>query len=163
MAFKKWNCKVKHQYLLHELKYKSNQEIGIFLGKLIGGELAEISRKFDCIIPVPLHPKKLFKRGYNQSELLANGIRKILSTDLVINNLERILFTETQTKKSKNERIKNMKGAFAVVNKKALENKKVLLIDDVFTTGATLAECINELNKVKGIEVSIAVLARTNF
>lgn len=153
----------KTQHLLHELKYNSNQDFGLFLGTLLGNEFEELLKGTDLIIPVPLHPKKQHQRGFNQSEILARGISNVTKTPVSVNNLIRNRFTETQTKKNKNERKKNIEKAFELKKMNEYENKEVLILDDVITTGSTLSECIKVLIQVKGIRVKALLLAKANF
>lgn len=148
--------------LLHGLKYKNKPEIGILLGKELGAEMLK-SKNFediDFIIPVPLHPNRQKQRGYNQSEMIGEGISKVTKIPVLINHLVRAKETVTQTKMTKDERWKNVSGKFVINNPEMLENKHVLLIDDVITTGSTIEACGEVLLAVKGLKLSIAVLAR---
>ena len=153
----------KTKELIHQLKYKGNQEIGVFFGNWFG-EILKENQEFssvDFIIPVPLHKKKLKTRGFNQ--LTTFGER--LSSHLKIPYLENILIktssTKTQTFKNRLERFTNSETKFLLSNNTILENKHVLLIDDVITTGATLESCCKELLKTKNIKISIASMAFT--
>ena len=149
--------------LIHELKYKNNQEVGVFLGRWFGERLLQSStfNDLDYIIPVPLHIKKQQKRGYNQ----LTKFGKSLSTELHIKYLENILIrnstTKTQTFKNRVERFKNLMTNFSITDTTFLKNKHVLLIDDVATTGATLEACCKELLKTENIKISIATIALT--
>jgi ComF family protein len=149
------------QKLIHQLKYKGRKDIGIFLGKEYGLLLRNTApfSGIDVILPVPLHPKRLRKRGYNQSETIAEG----LSVSMMIPHLHNILIrktsTETQTKKTRFERWKNVTDAFSVPGSASLVKKHVLLVDDVITTGATLESCINTLSAIEGIRISLVTLA----
>jgi ComF family protein len=116
--------------------------------------------EIDLLVPVPLHPKKEHQRGFNQSLLLCKGMNSVLNIDLSIHNLIRNRYTETQTKKNKNQRIENIKNAFEIQNPQKFMNKNVLLIDDVITTGSTLRECIKVLSKMKGIKIKVLLLAK---
>lgn len=147
--------------LLHSLKYKKKPEIGIALGKELGAEMLS-SKNFkdiDYIIPVPLHPKRQKQRGYNQSEMIGEGISKVtdipMLTDVLIRNVE----TVTQTKMTREERWKNVSGKFLIQHPKKIENKHVILVDDVVTTGSTLEACGETLLNIPGLKLSIAVLA----
>jgi ComF family protein len=145
--------------LIHELKYNDRPDIGEKIGHLYGKILKSTHfDEIDCIIPVPLHPKKKKLRGYNQSEAFANGLGEAMNKD-VVGGLERGIFTETQTKKGKMERFENMENVFVVTNKTALEGRHLLLVDDVLTTGATLDQCAEELLLIDGVKVSIATIA----
>ena len=148
------------QKILHELKYNDNPEIGELFGKRFANDLKTDSeiRNFDMVIPVPLHPKKLKRRGYNQSEAIAIGMSQVLSAPVKCDLLFRKRHQETQTKRSKIERIKIMRETFDVVNTK-LDGKHLLLVDDVLTTGATLISCVEKLQDLNPQSISIAVLA----
>lgn len=135
----------KVQKLLHALKYKGNKEVGILLGYMFGQELNASGHlpDADIILSIPLHAKKRRQRGYNQSDLLAEGFSKATGIPWSGTMLERIRYTATQTGKSKLERRENVQGVFAV--KKGFCPESVILIDDVLTTGATLEECARAL------------------
>jgi ComF family protein len=149
------------QKLLHCLKYKGNKEIGELLGKYAACDLIDSSdfSTVDVIIPVPLHPKKYKTRGYNQSEWIGKGLSEILQKPQNITSLIRVKENTTQTKKSVFERYENTEGIFELKDKELLEGKHVLLVDDVLTTGSTLEACIQSLQKVNGIKVSVFTLA----
>lgn len=151
----------KVQHIIHELKYKGNSEAGVFLGQEIGKSIKEAPDfgKIDCLVPVPLHPKRQRKRGYNQSEMIANGICQVTGIPVAGGNLVRVVNTATQTHKNKEERYENVKNIFAVSNPEQLQGRHVLLIDDVLTTGATLTSCINKLSAIPGITISVATAA----
>jgi ComF family protein len=151
----------KYRPLLHKLKYKGEREIGSQLGLQFGQELkkSDLYKDIDFVVPVPLHPKKLRIRGYNQAEAIAEGIAQGLVTKLSTTHLVRTEFTETQTRKSRAERVKNVAEAFAVANSEEIEGNHLLLVDDVVTTGATLEACAAKLLETKGCRVSIAALA----
>ncbi|MBL0315316.1 MAG: ComF family protein [Flavobacteriales bacterium] len=147
--------------LIHELKYKENKSVGIRLGKLFGTELVSSQRmnQYDYIIPVPLHPKKLYLRGYNQCDCIAEGLSHTLGSEMLTDHLRRIVFTQSQTRKSRYDRWKNVETIFGVRNPEILEGKRVLLIDDVITTGSTIEACSNVLNQIRGLRLSVASLA----
>jgi ComF family protein len=149
------------QNLMHQLKYKKNQETGIRLGELYAYDLkrSTIFKQADLIIPVPLHPSKLKKRGYNQSECIANGISSILNIPVSNNNLIRTENTETQTKKSRYARYENLINAFSIKDKSEFINQHIMLVDDVMTTGATLEACSILLQKIEGVRISICTIA----
>ena len=149
------------QRLIHLLKYNGRKDIGIFLGEK-QGVLLKSSPYFntvEVIIPVPLHKKKLMKRGYNQSEQFAIGIGKIMNIPVNPYLLYRQKFTETQTKKSRFSRWQNVSGMFAVNDPVQLEGRHILLVDDVITTGATLESCIYALSTIPGLKISVAAIA----
>jgi ComF family protein len=147
--------------LLHQLKYGGQSEIGIKLGNILGKSLMESKyfTKPDVIIPVPMHPKKLKKRGYNQAEMIAIGVSEILNVEIQTEGLLKILNTKTQTKKSKFDRWINVERSFDSSKDVIITNKNILLIDDVVTTGATLEACSSSLHKMGNNKISLATLA----
>lgn len=149
------------QNLIYELKYKGNRNLGHYLGYLIGKSLKNSSwfQSIDGIIPLPLFEKKEKLRGYNQSELLCNGIAEITSIPVINKNVIRKVHTETQTKKHRTERWDNVHQTFHVLNPESLAGKHLLLVDDVITTGATLEACAAEILKINRVKVSIAAFA----
>lgn len=151
------------QQLIHNFKYRGHKNIGIFLGEELGNEISGISALDDIsfILPVPLHPKKQKKRGFNQSEVIAKGIAAKTNTEVNNSILIRKSFSTTQTRKSKYERWENVESIFALKDEKAIENKHILLVDDVITTGATIEACVLCLLKAEGVRVSIAAVAFT--
>jgi len=155
----------KYRPLLHQLKYKGKPEVGVELGLIFGQTLAKshLYKGIDYTIPVPLHPKKFRIRGYNQAEAIAQGIAKGLGTGMVTNQLVRKEFTETQTRKSRVERVRNVADAFELKNGNELKGKHLLLVDDVITTGATLEACAAKLLTIDGCKVSIGTLAYANI
>lgn len=152
------------QQLVHQLKYNNQQQVGIELGQLCGELLLQVPSytQIDGIIPVPLHPKKLRQRGYNQAAVFAQGLGEVLQKPCLEDYLLRAKHTATQTKKSRLERLANVEQAFAVQNTAALEGKHLLLVDDVITTGATLEACAQQLLSIKGVRVSIVAIALAN-
>lgn len=147
------------QNILHEIKYKDNKKLARYFGELIGLKLLEHNIDFDVLIPVPLHKKKQKIRGYNQAEEIAKGIASKTNKMIVNNVLVRVKNTNTQTKKDKNLREENVKSAFEINNELPVKNKKVVLIDDVITTGATINECLKTINKVDNVNVFVVSLA----
>ena len=146
------------QLLIHQLKYKKKTKLGFHFGEILGGLIPQ-NANFDAIIPVPLHPKKKRARGFNQSHVIAEGISQKVNVPVTERYLKRNSFSLSQTKFSKYDRWDNVRQIFSVKNKSKLENKHVLLVDDVLTTGATIEACVRELKKVKNCSVSIATLA----
>ena len=145
------------QQLIHDLKYNNYQAVGSLFGKAIAEQIKQSKRytQFDYIIPVPLHQKRITQRGYNQSELIAAEVAKQLNVPLETNNLYRTRNNESQTKKSLEERIENVKDLFELHNTTLFANKTVLLIDDVLTTGSTLISCCKALYKSPNIKIHI--------
>jgi ComF family protein len=150
----------KYQKLVHYLKYKGLMEIGDALGKMLGQDLvASPFTEAEMIVPVPLHPRRLRQRGYNQSERIARGISSVFDRPVVPDNLARESFTSTQTRKNKFERWKNVEGIFRVERPSEFIGRHLLLIDDVVTTGATLEAAVQALLEAGAGKVSIATLA----
>ncbi len=150
----------KYQSLLHALKYKGMKELGAEIGKHFGIDLMQSSDflSVDVICPVPLHPQKEKKRGYNQSWWVASGIALQMQKELSDDNLKRVTATETQTRKSRFERWQNVEGIFELSHPDAFAGKHILLIDDVVTTGATLEACAQTILSQTDARVSIATL-----
>lgn len=146
------------QQLIHALKYKGFKNVGIFLGEEMGNEILNISamHDLDYIIPVPLHPKKKKKRGFNQSEIIAWAISE--KVNVPVNNavIYRNLHTSTQTKKSKYDRWQNVERIFSISKKAAIDGRHLLLVDDVITTGSTMEACIQTLLKNNDVKISVA-------
>ena len=149
------------QQLIHGLKYIGYENIGYLLGDWLGGELKTIEHynTIDLVIPVPLHKKKLKKRGYNQVSKFGKQIAKALNAKYVDDALLKITNTKSQVNKRRFARWNESDELFTLQNKNAIENKHILLVDDIITTGATLEACINALNQANNIKISIAVMA----
>ncbi len=153
----------KVQKLIQQLKYKGNQQIGTVLGDWLGENMLESKRfkEIDCIVKVPLHPNKLKKRGYNQLTKFEQSLSKKLQIPVVENVLVKVSASQTQTKKSRFDRTINVDEKFELLNTRILENKHILLIDDIITTGATLEACSIALLHSKNLKISIATMAYT--
>jgi ComF family protein len=151
----------KVQTLIHHLKYHGHEEIGVFLGQLYGGQLKESKylNDVDVVIPIPLHKAKLKKRGFNQAESFASGLAQTMKTTMDTTSVFRNTETSTQTKKSRYKRWENVSEIFKIKDNSGLENKHILIVDDVITTGATMEACINALKTVDGIKISVAAIA----
>lgn len=151
----------KVQRMLHRLKYKHDVEVGHLLGKLMARELMACPRfqEVDTLLPIPLHPGKERKRGYNQSQLLVDGIRMEWPLASVNGSLRRVQHTSSQTRKGRMDRWSNVKEAFHLPDPMALKDRHVLLVDDVVTTGATIEGCVKALSQVPGIRISLFTAA----
>jgi len=148
------------QNVLHELKYNGNKKVGEELGRMLGGTIKDLGDEIpDTIIPVPLHPKKLKKRGFNQAEIIANGIATVLERPVETSVIKRKTFTNTQTNKSRVDRWSNVEDVFELSKADRVSDKHVLIIDDVLTTGATLEACAATLLKSSVKKISIATAA----
>lgn len=163
MSFFKFVKAGRVQHILHALKYKSKPELGRMLGRIYGHELSESGyrEQFDIIIPIPLHASKKRRRGYNQSEEFALGLSEALNILCTEEILKRISITETQTKRTRLKRWENVKEVFSVVDAGEIKGKRILLVDDVVTTGATLEAAGKMLIDAGCSELSIACIAAT--
>ncbi len=148
------------QQLMHEIKYRNNRELAFIIGQEMGRILkdAKLTDDINYLIPVPLHEKKLRIRGYNQSELICNGLSDATGIPLATQILQRANFTSTQTNKARYDRWENVENSF-VVNTFTLGNNPILLIDDVITTGAPLEACCHALLQISGAKVSVGSVA----
>ncbi len=151
----------RYQQILHELKYRNQKSIGEYLGRKFGSQCRqdEILAGADYICPVPLHPKKERQRGYNQSYHFALGISETMQIPLAPDNLFRQQYTTTQTRKSRWNRWKNMEGIFAQKQPELFQDKHIILVDDVVTTGATLEACAAAILQSNQARVSILTMA----
>jgi ComF family protein len=149
------------QHLLHQLKYNNCPEIGERLGKAYGRELAEHSPavEFDLIVPVPLHRSRLRKRGYNQSAWFAKGLSDALGVPWDESISIRTKSSATQTRKSRSARWENVQHVFSVRGGAPLDRKRILLVDDIITTGATLEACGQHLLDSGCASISVACIA----
>jgi len=148
------------QRLLHALKYGGRPELGAFLGRVYGKMLADGPHEpWDAIVPVPLHRSRLRRRSYNQSECFARGLAEELHLPIIKTALVRDQATETQTRKDRAHRWENMQQAFAMVNGTAVAGLRILLVDDVVTTGATLEACGRQLLEAGCATLSIVCIA----
>ncbi|MDI9365922.1 MAG: ComF family protein [Flavobacterium sp.] len=149
------------QHLVTQLKYKNHQDVGIFLGKLIGHQLIATNRfdDVDVLVPLPLNNRKEVKRGYNQSTLICEGISQTWLKPICTNAVERTIFTQSQTNKTRIDRWQNMEGVFALANADSIASKHVLLVDDIITTGATLEACGYEILQAPNNKLSIITVA----
>ncbi len=149
------------QHLLHNLKYNGQREIGVELGRKFGWMLGQ-SKAFgkpDVIVPVPLHERKEWMRGYNQSAMFGSGLASSLGVEHLPKAMFRTAYTETQTRKSRIERLQNVRDVFEVRQRERLAGKHVLLVDDVLTTGSTLEACALKILEITGTRVSMATIA----
>ncbi len=149
------------QNLMHNLKYRNRQEIGTYLGNLYAQELKnlEVFNDIDFIIPVPLHKKRFHERGYNQVTTFCKAIEKNLTIPTLYDVLIKTQHLKSQTNKSKEARVENNKNVFSIENQDKIEGKHILIIDDVFTTGATIEACAKEVLKIKNTKISILTIA----
>lgn len=149
------------QKILHAIKYKGNQELARLIGTWYAGDLCADPHviRSACIIPVPLHSRKLKQRGYNQSEAFAKGLAEGLKIPLNTGILKRVEHTASQTRKSRFERWENVEDTFEVTEGPSLKYQHVILVDDVITTGATIEACCRALQKIEGIKLNVLSIA----
>ena len=150
------------QELIHRFKYGGRVHLCQPLGLLAAGALAPFCAEAapDVIIPVPLHRKRLRQRGYNQSQLIGKVLEKQWRVPQEVGNLRRLRWTEPQTSLDANHRARNVKGAFGVREPKRLEGKRVLLVDDVLTTGSTMRACVEALREAEVAAIFAVTVAR---
>lgn len=146
------------QKIIHEFKYKNNPDLAFFMGQLFGNDLkgTEFMKNIDILVPVPLHPNRLRKRGYNQAEEICKGISEVTAIPISSSCIQRVINNPSQTKRTRTERWDNTDGIFALTEVSTLENKHILLVDDVITTGSTLEAIMKILPSNRHITVSIA-------
>ena len=151
--------------MIRNLKYRGHEEIGTLLGEWTAEDLKNlsISKSFDVIIPVPLHKKRLRKRGYNQVTTFGKALSKNLEIPINENILSRIVFSKTQVKKNLVGRTDVKENIFEANFTKKDHHKHFLLIDDVLTTGSTLEACSKALLKIPGAKISIVCMAMSHF
>jgi ComF family protein len=132
----------KYRLILHQIKYRSMLKMGFGMGKLLGKKLiTDKMNDYDLIAPVPVHKIRLRERGYNQAEIIALGVAEFTNIKMIKDLLIRKNYNISQTKLSASERTLNVKKSFVLNDKQQINKKKILLIDDIITTGSTLNNC----------------------
>jgi ComF family protein len=148
--------------LIHQFKYGHN----ITVGSALASFMAEFNfpdfdfTEYSLIIPVPLHIRRLRERGFNQALILANAIGEKYQISVNFSLLKRLKFTLTQTGLDRSAREKNVKGTFAAIDNSKIDSQNIILIDDVYTTGATVNQCAKTLIKAGANKVAVLTLAR---
>jgi len=156
-----FNKDARIQHALHALKYRGVTALGHEMGRRFGRAIKDCDwvNEIDLLLPVPLSEKKRRQRGYNQSDYIAQGLSDVLQKPVDTRSFIRIRNTESQTHKTRVERLHNMESAFGVLNPRALQGRHIALVDDVMTTGATLESCALTLQRLAGVRISILTLA----
>ena len=152
------------QQLMHNLKYRGYEDIGLFLGQWLGAELKTIKEynTIDVVVPVPLHKSKFRKRGYNQVTKFGITIAEALEAEFNSSTLIKTTATRTQVFKSRLKRSSDSNAIFAIIEKQNLKGKHILLVDDIITTGATVEHCVNVLLTIEDVKISVATMAITD-
>ena len=151
------------QKLIHQLKYEGRSEIGMFLGDWMADDMKQSQRfeGIDYVVAVPMHPKKEKNRGYNQVTGFASAIARGINAEFKPDFLRKINNRKTQTSKNRFERLKTLENDYLVGECSNIDDKHILLVDDIITSGATIEACSNQLMKHKGVQLSLASMAFT--
>ena len=145
-----------------DYKFKENSYLNGFFVKLIikNEKICGFIKSYDIILPVPIHKKRNLCRGYNQTELIANKMAKYLNKEICTKVLVKSKNTIPQSTLNKKQRIENVKNVYEVQNSQIINNKKVLIFDDIFTTGSTVNECCKILKKAGAKQVDVLTIAK---
>ncbi len=155
-----YNKYSEYKNLIYLIKYQSYRQLALYLGTMLGEKMVGACLA-DCIIPVPLHPKREKLRGFNQAAEIAKGINRVLQLELMGNVVLRTRNNVSQTGKNAAERLKNVEDIFSLVAPEKIQDRHVLLVDDVITTGATIGSCLQILARAEGVSFSLGCLAQT--
>jgi ComF family protein len=149
--------------MMNNLKYKKHRDIAEVLGNYFGKALLETEfvGELHYIVPVPIHYKKMKKRGFNQSELFANGISEVIKIPVMSDNLVKSKETSSQTGLNRTQRLENVHSTIEIKKPDMLHGKHILLVDDIITTGATLESCMMSLAEARDIKVAVGTMAIT--
>lgn len=161
-----WFYYVPHSYvstLIYDLKYHGQAEYGIAIGNIIAQrfEDSHFFEGIDALIPIPITRKRRWHRGYNQSEMVAQGISEITGIPIYKKVVRRIHFTGSQTDKDRWQRLENVENVFQLTNPAKIANKHILIIDDIVTTGATISACARQLCKADNVTISVLTIGFT--
>lgn len=146
--------------IIYQLKYFNKPGIGIDIGEMIGKKLSEkhFFEDIDCLLPVPLSHDREKKRGYNQSEMIAEGLRNVTKLPILKGAVRRISFGESQTKKSRMDRNENVRHVFKLVRGEKVKGRHILVVDDVVTSGATICALAAQLEQMEGVRISVVAI-----
>lgn len=144
--------------VVHAMKFHGNTELCLMMGRQMGLELLNSGRfdDLDALVPIPLHWRRRLMRGYNQSELLCRGVGEVFNVPVCTDAVMRHRYTRQQSLQQSANRTSNVEGAFKVRKSERLVGKHVLLVDDVLTTGATIAACADVIAAVPDVRISVA-------
>lgn len=150
------------QHVIHKMKYADQPQIGYQLGRQAAMEMqyADFFDGIDMIVPIPLHPKRLRERGYNQSEYIARGISEITGIPIDTTHVTRIKNTPKQALQDGEGRKTNVEAAFAVKHPEQLYHKHILIVDDLITTGETMRSCLKAMKPFRGAKFSVFALCK---
>ncbi len=164
-AFGYYEYNTPYRAIIHTFKYRRYPQIGEYLGQLAAKEFAAhgFFEGIDIIVPVPLHKKRLAERGYNQAEIICNGISKVTNIPTDTTHLLRTVNNASQTKKTTQERQANTADIFMMQHPDDWRGKHILLVDDVITTGATLRSAMQAMKGIRGLRVSVFTLGLTHI
>lgn len=146
------------------MKYYHRRRLGLFLGEAMAAEplVAKVLEDIDVLLPMPLTRWRQWQRGYNQCELLCRGMARATGAEIVTDALRRTKFSGSQTRKSREERRRSVENAFALRDASRLIGRRVAVVDDIVTTGATVSACLEVLRTIPGIRLSVIALAQTD-
>jgi len=150
------------QHLIHKMKYADQPQIGYQLGRQAAIEMqyAGFFEGIDVIVPMPLHPKRLRERGYNQAEYIAQGIGEVTGIEVDTTHVTRVKNTPKQALQEGEERIQNVKDAFAVNHPEQLYGKHILVVDDLITTGETMRSCLKAMKRFRKARFTVFALCK---
>lgn len=150
------------QRLVHSFKYYGNKKLAFWLGRQMALDLQKKESPLlecDCLLPVPLHWWKKWRRGYNQTEWIARGIQSVWQKPLDTTGLKRIRYGKSQATQTVFERLSNVETAYQLASGGNLQGKRLLLIDDVITTGSTIRACAEALSGLSSASVDVLTLS----
>jgi len=150
------------QWVIHRMKYRDQPMLGFWLARqaLLDWRNETFFEDLDLIVPMPLHPKRLRERGYNQAEYIALGISELTGIPVDTTHVVRVRNTPKQAQQTGDERKTNVANAFAVVRPEELKDKHILVVDDLITTGETMRSCLKAMKRIKGARFSVFALCK---